>query len=85
VGINKPVSYHWLGYNDATHVLESGKVLRNIQELLNFSQPHIGTFSFARHTGRPFAKPKEPLLANALMTFFTNIKLTLPKNFKNRK
>jgi hypothetical protein len=26
-----------------------------------------GTFGFARHTSRPFAKPKEPFFANALM------------------
>jgi predicted XRE-type DNA-binding protein len=26
----------------------------------NFSQPAFGTFGFARHTSRPFAKPKEP-------------------------
>ena len=25
-----------------------------------------GTFGFARHTNRPFAKPKEPFFANAL-------------------
>jgi hypothetical protein len=61
-----------------------------------FSPPHIffnsilasrtnGTFGFARHTGRPFAKPKEPLFANAPMTVFSNIKLTLQTNFKNRK
>jgi hypothetical protein len=25
-----------------------------------------GTFGFARHTSRPFAKPKEPFFANAL-------------------
>lgn len=42
-----------------------------------FSPPHIffnsilasrtnGTFGFARHTSRPFAKPKEPFFANAL-------------------
>jgi len=24
-----------------------------------------GTFGFARHTSRPFAKPKEPFFANA--------------------
>jgi len=41
-----------------------------------FSPPHIffnsildsrtnGTFGFARHTSRPFAKPKEPFFANA--------------------
>jgi hypothetical protein len=40
-----------------------------------FFQPHIffnsilanrtnGTFGFARHTSRPFAKPKEPLLCH---------------------
>jgi 5-methyltetrahydrofolate--homocysteine methyltransferase len=26
-----------------------------------------GTFGFARHTSRPFAKPKEPFFANAPM------------------
>jgi hypothetical protein len=26
-----------------------------------------GTFGFARHTSRPFAKPKEPFFANALI------------------
>ena len=26
-----------------------------------------GTFGFARHTSRPFAKPKEPFFANALL------------------
>jgi hypothetical protein len=26
-----------------------------------------GTFGFARHTSRPFAKPKEPIFANALL------------------
>jgi hypothetical protein len=42
-----------------------------------FSPPHIffnsilasrtnGTFGFARHTSRPFAKPKEPFFANAI-------------------
>ena len=36
-----------------------------------------GTFGFARHTSRPFAKPKEPFFANALMTVLDNIKLTL--------
>ena len=61
-----------------------------------FSPPHIffnsilasrtnGTFGFARHTSRPFAKPKEPFFAHALMTVFSNIKLTLQTNFKNRK
>ncbi|MCK6382713.1 MAG: hypothetical protein L6Q54_15900, partial [Leptospiraceae bacterium] len=44
-----------------------------------FSPPHIffnsilasrtnGTFGFARHTSQPFAKPKEPFFAHALMT-----------------
>ena len=28
-----------------------------------------GTFGFARHTSRPFAKPKEPFFANALTRF----------------
>jgi hypothetical protein len=28
------------------------------------SQPTNGTFGFARHTSRPFAKPKEPNFAN---------------------
>jgi hypothetical protein len=56
-----------------------------------FSPPHIffnsilasrtsGTFGFARHTSRPFTKPKEPLFANALMTVFNDINLTLPTN-----
>jgi hypothetical protein len=27
-----------------------------------------GTFGFARHTSRPFAKPKEPFFANALIS-----------------
>jgi hypothetical protein len=26
-----------------------------------------GTFGFARHTSRPFAKPKEPFFVNALI------------------
>jgi hypothetical protein len=30
-----------------------------------------GTFGFARHTSRPFAKPKEPFFANALMKIKT--------------
>jgi hypothetical protein len=29
----------------------------------------------------PSQKPKEPLFANELMTFFKNIKLTLPSEF----
>ncbi len=39
-----------------------------------------GTFGFARHTSRPFAKPKEPFFATALMTVLDNIKLTLQPN-----
>jgi hypothetical protein len=52
-----------------------------------FSAPHFlktilasrtnGTFGFARHTSRPFAKPKEPFFANAHKTTLTEIKLTL--------
>ena len=36
-----------------------------------------GTFGFARHTSRPFAKPKEPFFANSLndVTEIFNIKL----------
>ena len=30
-----------------------------------------GTFGFARHTSQPFAKPKEPFFANALMKIKT--------------
>jgi hypothetical protein len=30
-----------------------------------------GTFGFARHTSRPFAKPKEPFFANAPMKIKT--------------
>ena len=44
-----------------------------------------GTFGFARHTSRPFAKPKEPLFANALLTVFNDIKLTLPTNNRQRQ
>jgi len=36
-----------------------------------------GTFGFARHTSRTFAKPKEPFFANAHKTTLTEIKLTL--------
>jgi hypothetical protein len=39
----------------------------------------------SRHTGQPLAKPKEPFFANAPKTIFSNIKLTLQANFKNRK
>jgi hypothetical protein len=52
-----------------------------------FSAPHFlktilasrtnGTFGFARHTSRTFAKPKEPFFANAHKTTLTEIKLTL--------
>ena len=30
-----------------------------------------GSFGFARHTSQPFAKPKEPFFANALMKIKT--------------
>jgi hypothetical protein len=30
-----------------------------------FASRTNGTFGFARHTSRPFAKPKEPFFANA--------------------
>jgi hypothetical protein len=52
-----------------------------------FSAPHFlktilasrtnGTFGFARHTSRTFAKPKEPFFANSHKTTLTEIKLTL--------
>jgi hypothetical protein len=55
-----------------------------------FSAPHFlktilasrtnGTFGFARHTSRTFAKPKEPFFANAHKTTLTEIKLTLHNN-----
>ena len=35
-----------------------------------------GTFGFARHTSRPYAKPKEPFFANA-----QNNLITLTANF----
>ena len=48
----------------------------NASVFLFFSTAHLlktilasntnGTFGFARHTNRPFAKPKEPFFANAL-------------------
>lgn len=47
----------------------------NASVFLFFSNAHFlktilanrtnGTFGFARHTSRPFAKPKEPFFANA--------------------
>jgi len=38
-----------------------------------------GTFGFARHTSRPFAKPKEPFFANALNDKLVNLNATLKK------
>ena len=32
-----------------------------------------GTFGFARHTNRPFAKPKEPFFANAPKNIYSLI------------
>jgi hypothetical protein len=32
-----------------------------------------GTFGFARHTSRPFAKPKEPFFANARQNLLNTI------------
>ena len=34
-----------------------------------------GTFGFARHTSRPFAKPKEPFFANAPTVQINSINL----------
>ena len=34
-----------------------------------------GTFGFARHTSRPFAKPKEPFFANAPTVKLNSINL----------
>jgi hypothetical protein len=31
-----------------------------------------GTFGFARHTSRPFAKPKEPFFANAQLNIINS-------------
>jgi len=48
----------------------------NASVFLFFSTAHFlkilasrtnGTFGFARHTSRPFAKPKEPFFANTLL------------------
>jgi hypothetical protein len=43
--------------------------LPTAQNILKFSASRTnGTFGFARHTSRPFAKPKEPFFAIALRT-----------------
>ena len=56
------------------------------QNILKFSHRTNGTFGFAPTAQADTkAKPKEPFFANALMTFFNYIKLTLQTNFKNRK
>jgi hypothetical protein len=39
----------------------------------NFMPTHIGTFGFARHTSRPFAKPKEPIFP----THYQNVEKNL--------
>jgi len=46
------------------------------QNILKFSSRTNGTFGFAQHTSRPFAKPKEPLFSN---TFNDDLKEV--KNF----
>ncbi len=43
-----------------------------------------GTFGYARYTNRPFAKPKEPLFANAPKNhIFYNLKFTIQKQINN--
>ena len=37
-----------------------------------------GTFGFAQHTSRPFAKPKEPFFANAHTLFISINEIYLP-------
>jgi hypothetical protein len=39
-----------------------------------------GTFGFARHTSRPFAKPKEPFFANGLLRLCINKRITFKPN-----
>jgi len=60
----------------ADHTIRPDKVLF-------FADPHFfkilasrtnGTFGFARHTSQPFAKPKEPFIANVLKNFNSSIK-----------
>jgi hypothetical protein len=51
--------------------------LPTAQNILKFLAHRTnGTFGFARHISQPFAKPKEPFIANAIMTFFSGIILT---------
>ena len=80
------------GDQHTDHILKGQRVSRHsLPTLLYFlfSPPHIffnsilasrtnGTFGFARHTSRPFAKPKEPFFANALRTISGILKLSLP-------
>ena len=42
-----------------------------------------GTFGFAQHTCRPFAKPKEPFFANAILKEIITFEDTLINNRVN--
>jgi hypothetical protein len=50
---------------------------------LNFCHRTSGTFGFARHTSRPFAKPKEPLFTYAPETAETNSSTFVEPLLKN--